>query len=562
MEPRRQTVVLIHGIRTEADWQDMVVAKLQEAGKIEVIPIKYGYFDAIRFWFPVWSRRQPIARVTEQIRILQSKSSDNELTVIAHSFGTYILGHILRRCADIKIDRIILCGSVLPQNFPWGEVAHRRIKDGNIVNECGKRDIWPLLARSASWGYGSSGTHGFGDVLVKDRFHNYQHSEYFDEKFVEKYWVSLIREGKFVQSDWAAQRPTTPWWASVLPLLPLRWVIPPVALLVIAILILSLLRWINPAWITNISLVAVASASLLWLVKKPILWLGIVAIAAMCLLVVWLGTRKGNNSIPIKSQQSSVLSIAGMDFIDQKDREDISTVLKVTLRNRSSEAVVLNRAAMRIKRVVQLYPETPRGAIAMSIPLERLDEIDRHLKSNDLVVEFNQNMLDKTKSKVFPLASLVIEPGNVKSFVFHIYKQINFEPSVFDNVITCDISFVSDEHKQTLFTREFAFPSFQGGVRKPDLEQCVADWLAQRGGWAEPSVGFTPQDDTQKYMYNEFVGQYNKALRQVSEMFAQNRKDLAEIEASGILLSPGLLKAIAYSKEALKLNYREPYPAS
>jgi hypothetical protein len=35
-----QVVLLIHGIRTEADWGPMVRSKLEVAGQIEVIPIK------------------------------------------------------------------------------------------------------------------------------------------------------------------------------------------------------------------------------------------------------------------------------------------------------------------------------------------------------------------------------------------------------------------------------------------------------------------------------------------------------------------------------------------
>ena len=53
-----QVVLLIHGIRTQADWGPMVRSKLEVPGKIEVIPIKYGYFDAFRFWFPFWTTQQ------------------------------------------------------------------------------------------------------------------------------------------------------------------------------------------------------------------------------------------------------------------------------------------------------------------------------------------------------------------------------------------------------------------------------------------------------------------------------------------------------------------------
>ena len=135
-----QVVLLIHGIRTEADWGPMVRSKLEVPGQIEVIPIRYGYFDAFRFWFPFWTRNKPVERVYEQIRVALQKyrrsHPDAKLSIIAHSFGTYIIGEILKRGFDLQIDRLLLCGSVLPQDFPWHQYQGR-FDDDKVVNECG-----------------------------------------------------------------------------------------------------------------------------------------------------------------------------------------------------------------------------------------------------------------------------------------------------------------------------------------------------------------------------------------------------------------------------------------
>ena len=34
----------------------MVATVLSEIPNIEVCPLKYGRFDALRFWFPIWTR--------------------------------------------------------------------------------------------------------------------------------------------------------------------------------------------------------------------------------------------------------------------------------------------------------------------------------------------------------------------------------------------------------------------------------------------------------------------------------------------------------------------------
>jgi hypothetical protein len=232
-----QVVLLIHGIRTEADWGPMVRSKIEVPGKIEVIPIKYGYLDAFRFWFPFWTRNRPIERVYTQIRVALQVAHERDphakLSIIAHSFGTYIIGQILKQGFDLHIHRLILCGSVLPQNFPWEQYQGRFDRE-KVINECGKTDIWPVLAQSTSWGYGASGTQGFGAVLVKDRFHAGGHGQYFEPDFVEKSWEPFIRRGKFEGTKYEVQMPPTPWWMSVLGIFPLRWLVIAIIVFVIA----------------------------------------------------------------------------------------------------------------------------------------------------------------------------------------------------------------------------------------------------------------------------------------------------------------------------------------
>jgi pimeloyl-ACP methyl ester carboxylesterase len=223
-----QVVLLIHGIRTHAEWQAMVREAVAVQGQIEVVPIKYGYFDVIRFWFPFWTRSRPIARVELQIRVALRKYREihhqAKLSIIAHSFGTYIVGRILQKNIDIQVHRLILCGSVLPVDFPWEQLWGRF--DDMVVNECGKSDIWPVLAQATSWGYGASGTHGFGVVLVKDRFHAGGHSQYLERSFVEEHWAPFIRRGEYKPTAFEVQKaPPSPWWLSVLGISPLRWII-------------------------------------------------------------------------------------------------------------------------------------------------------------------------------------------------------------------------------------------------------------------------------------------------------------------------------------------------
>jgi hypothetical protein len=69
----------------------------------------------------------------------------------------------------------------------------------------------------------ASGTHGFGAVLVKDRFHAGGHGQYFDPKFVERYWEPFVSRGEYRGTEFETTMPTTPWWTSMLGILPLKW---------------------------------------------------------------------------------------------------------------------------------------------------------------------------------------------------------------------------------------------------------------------------------------------------------------------------------------------------
>ncbi len=223
-----QVVVLVHGIRTQAPWAEMVMHALSDEPTIQkVIPVRYGYFNMFRFLTPVLTRRGPIRLLARELRDIRKQFPDARLTIIAHSFGTYATAQVLDDATDIEIDRLILCGSIIPQDFRWDKVADQVRHE--ILNDCGTRDIWPVMAKFMTWGFGPSGTFGFGKSRVRDRFHNFQHSDFFDRAFVERFWVPYLVDGTIAHSDWELERPTPPWWQSLLSILKL-----PVLLLLFA----------------------------------------------------------------------------------------------------------------------------------------------------------------------------------------------------------------------------------------------------------------------------------------------------------------------------------------
>lgn len=213
-------VVLVHGIRTRAAWQGMVRAVLSETANAEVIPLKYGYFDVLKFLCPFGiCRSGPIKKLERAMRQIIYDYPDRPLTIIAHSYGTYALTKVLEQDSNIRVHRIILAGSIVPNDYPWNRVASQvtsKPMRSGIINETGTRDFWPPLARSATWGYGDSGTYGFGSPSVTDRSHDMTHSGYFDESFVREFWGPFVSNGTVVGTVVDKAGGSPPRWMRIL----------------------------------------------------------------------------------------------------------------------------------------------------------------------------------------------------------------------------------------------------------------------------------------------------------------------------------------------------------
>ncbi len=239
----RHLVILIHGIRTHAFWYDRLKKILEVDVGVRVLGAKYGRLDLFSFMGPNRWRQVPINKVQKKIQapIDTANRLGQKITVIAHSNGTQIATSLLRRNPTFKIDNLIMCGSVVDENFDWVSVKDN-VRE-RIVNDYGTRDVWPAIARSFTWGYGYSGTVGFG-APVDDRLHIAGHSDYFKDTFISRYWLPLVTDGTFVQSPCLPSDDVgRPWWFGFFEIR-WRW---PAALISAAVVLWTLvcfLKWV------------------------------------------------------------------------------------------------------------------------------------------------------------------------------------------------------------------------------------------------------------------------------------------------------------------------------
>jgi hypothetical protein len=230
---KAHVVLLIHGIRDwQMKWENDVKRILEQSNDIDrVQPISYGYFDVFRFLAFVPTAGPPLEAIKTGIRHVLCQYPAARVSVVAHSFGTYLIMQILKdETFHLHVFRMVLCGSVLRQTFDWGAVAGR-IGGGTklrevVINECGSRDCWPMLAKAAGWGYGDSGTRGFCSAFVTDRYHKGPHSLFLHEEFAQRYWKPFFESGAIEKANPAADpAEDIPEWIKWIGWLPLRYVI-------------------------------------------------------------------------------------------------------------------------------------------------------------------------------------------------------------------------------------------------------------------------------------------------------------------------------------------------
>jgi hypothetical protein len=103
-------VILVHGINTRALWMNEIRPALEDAG-FAVAPTSYGKFGVPRFLLPfTWLRRKAIKRVASDINTARAAfervygRAPAEMSVISHSFGTYVISRVLRDHPELKTD--------------------------------------------------------------------------------------------------------------------------------------------------------------------------------------------------------------------------------------------------------------------------------------------------------------------------------------------------------------------------------------------------------------------------------------------------------------------------
>lgn len=196
-EERKDILVFaIPGFNTRGVWRDrlgLVLTSATDGERFLYRPWDYGLFR-FGILFP-WTRNKKIEDFHDFYNSIIIRFQNNiEICVVAHSFGTYILAHAVRRFPEITFDRVLFIGSALPRRFKWGTTV-RRIR--KLLNLIGPSDRALKIARWVP-GLGDVGRKGFSEDVShvfqkKEQFTH--HSDLFGENYMINTWVPFFRDG-------------------------------------------------------------------------------------------------------------------------------------------------------------------------------------------------------------------------------------------------------------------------------------------------------------------------------------------------------------------------------
>jgi serine/threonine-protein kinase len=188
----KHVVISLHGIRTSGVWQKQLSSALSSEGFVYA-PLDYGFFRAIQLVLP-FMREQKMKWFMEQCSTA-TKGYHDPPSIIAHSFGTYLVARSLEKYAELKFRHVILCGSIVQVAYPWTRIADS-FQVTRVLNDYGGKDFWAKTAVYFVNDAGPSGAKGFQDCaggrVINRHRPEFRHSDFFYQSNYERTWIPFL----------------------------------------------------------------------------------------------------------------------------------------------------------------------------------------------------------------------------------------------------------------------------------------------------------------------------------------------------------------------------------
>lgn len=132
---RRGILVVIHGLLTRAEWLSNLIPAANSQGWI-VAPFIYD--NPASLLIEGSKRQKVVEQFREWVYNLEQKYQPQTISVLCHSFGTYIITKYIEGFASvedflpIQINSLILTGSIIRPDYNWNKHIPSRV--GRVLN--------------------------------------------------------------------------------------------------------------------------------------------------------------------------------------------------------------------------------------------------------------------------------------------------------------------------------------------------------------------------------------------------------------------------------------------
>jgi pimeloyl-ACP methyl ester carboxylesterase len=203
-EPAKKLVIPIHGIRSHGEWIPKFTLYASLAGWA-VAPFVYGYQEVT-----VLRDKTVKQELVREFRLWIDeikKIHHGSISIVAHSFGTYLVGRYLVEAEDLlqPFEGIVLAGSILNTKFDWlkylDEEAVRM-----VLNTRSSEDEWvkhlsdggvrflmedPLMGRAAVEGFAAKHAR-----VIERTSKLLSHSNMFEADVITGIWLPFLETAR------------------------------------------------------------------------------------------------------------------------------------------------------------------------------------------------------------------------------------------------------------------------------------------------------------------------------------------------------------------------------
>jgi len=119
-----RAVISLHGIRTRGVWQKDLAPVLALRGFVPYA-LDYDYLSLFKFA----SRRTRASRLEwlrREYERVTAEAGVHRPSIIAHSFGTYLVANLLEKYGELRFDKVIFAGCIVGTKYDWSSNSRSR----------------------------------------------------------------------------------------------------------------------------------------------------------------------------------------------------------------------------------------------------------------------------------------------------------------------------------------------------------------------------------------------------------------------------------------------------